>query len=238
MPSGDGFRRRPIVAADFHLQSFRSTKASGLIPLRLCSSASAVPRCDVLSLRERRRPCAAHSGRPRTSRDACPAVVPEHTRNEMSWSGYRASNPGPRPWRGRALPAELYPLGANAHRTQLCRRVRGNLLKSDPPEPTRRRCIPAGREGEPAADRLVENKKARILSESGPRRVIEWRVRALCASLARMHPILVTKRPDRSLALGGMPLIHRDDRGLAEGGAHERTLALHGQRTIGDVALA
>lgn len=95
-----------------------------------------------------------------------------------------------------------------------------------------------GREGESAANRLGENKKARILSESGPRRVIEWRVRALCASLARMHPILVTKRPDRSLALDGMPLIHRDDRGLAKGGAHERTLALHGQRAICDVALA
>jgi hypothetical protein len=54
------------------------------ISLRLCSSASAVPRCDVLSLRERRRPCAAHSGRPCTSRNACPTVVPEHTRNEMS----------------------------------------------------------------------------------------------------------------------------------------------------------
>jgi hypothetical protein len=32
-----------------------------------------------------------------------------------------------------------------------------------------------GREGESAANRLGENKKARILSESGPRRVIEWK---------------------------------------------------------------
>jgi hypothetical protein len=37
-------------------------------------------------------------------------------------------------------------LGANAHRTQLCRRVRGNLLKSGPPAPTRRRCVPEERE--------------------------------------------------------------------------------------------
>jgi hypothetical protein len=37
---------------------------------------------------------------------------------------------------------------------------------------------------------------------------------------ASMSSILVTKRPDRSRALDGMPFIRRDDRGLAEGGAH------------------
>jgi hypothetical protein len=101
------------------------------------------------------------------------------------------------------------------------------------------RCVLLGTRCEPAADRLGKNKKARILSESGPRRVIEWKGARLCASLARMHPILVTKRPDRSLALDRMPFIHRDDRrGLAKGGAHERKLALHGQRAICDVALA
>src|SRR5688500_17581083 len=65
---------------------------------------------EALSLHAGRRPGCAHSGRPCTSRDACSTVVLKHTRNEM-WSGYRASNPGPRPWRGRALPAELHPLG-------------------------------------------------------------------------------------------------------------------------------
>jgi hypothetical protein len=50
-----------------------------------------------------------------------------------------------------------------------------------------------------------------------------------------MHPILITKRPDRSLALGGMPLIHRV---CAKTGTHERTLARQGQRTVCDVAEA
>ena len=45
---------------------------------------------------------------------------------------------------------------------------------------------------------------------------------ALCASLARVHPILATdKRPHRP-----------------KGGKHERTAALHGQRALCDVALA
>ena len=125
---------------------------------------------EALSLHACRRPDSAHSGRPCASRDACSAVVPKHTRNEM-WSGYRASNPGPRPWRGRALPAELYPLCANAHRTQLCRRVRGNLLKSSP----MRQCasVRSGGTRWPVCRPAEKSKKARILSESGPRRVIE-----------------------------------------------------------------
>jgi hypothetical protein len=189
---------------------------------------------EALSLHACGRPRSAHSGRPCASRDACSAVVPKHTRNEM-WSGCRASNPGPRPWRGRALPAELHPLGANARRTQLCRRVRGNLLKSSP----MRQCASVRPSGtpRPVADRL-KNNEARILSESGPRRVIEWKGARLCASFARMHPILVTKRPYRSLALDRMPFIHREDRLGSAKGAHERTLTRQGQRAVCNVALA
>jgi hypothetical protein len=125
---------------------------------------------------------------------------------------------------------------ANAHRTQLCRRVRGNLLKSRPTRPCA--SVRSGGTRGPVADRL-KNKEARILSESGPRRVIEWKGARLSASLARMHPILVAQRPGRSLALDRMPFIHRDDRrDLAKGGAHERTLTLDGQRAVCDVALA
>lgn len=62
------------------------------------------------------------------------------------------------------------------------------------------------------------------------------------SSIARMHPILMTQRRDRSLAKVGMPFIHRAGLRVGtgrpcDGRMHERTLAQQGQRTVGDVAL-
>lgn len=67
-------------------------------------------------------------------------------------------------------------------------------------------------------------------------------MRRLRASLARMHPILVTERRDRSLAHDGMPFVHRaGSQRLAKSRPcksrpHERALTLQGQRAMGNVA--
>ena len=64
--------------------------------------------------------------------------------------------------------------------------------------------------------------------------MIEWRERALCASLARVHPILVAAR-----ARDRMPLIHRHAaKAQAKGRTHDSTLARNGQLARGDVDLA
>ena len=58
-----------------------------------------------------------------------------------------------------------------------------------------------------------------------------------------MHPILVTKRPDRPQARVGMPFVHRAGGHRTakarpiKSRTHERTLALRAQRAVGDVAL-
>jgi hypothetical protein len=87
---------------------------------------------------------------------------------------------------------------------------------------------------QPVADRL-KNNEARILLGFRASREIELEGQRLCASLARLHPIVLTKRPIGALEVERIRLTDRghDHR---TGRTHERTLARKGQRAIGDVA--
>jgi hypothetical protein len=78
----------------------------------------------------------------------------------------------------------------------------------------------------------TQNKKARILAEPGLDMCVRVEVRCLRASLARMQPILVTQRRDRSLALAEMQCARP-----TKARTHERTPTLQGQRAVGEVAL-
>ena len=50
------------------------------------------------------------TGTPRKARDFKSLVSTDST-TRANWSGKRGSNSRPRPWQGRALPTELFPLG-------------------------------------------------------------------------------------------------------------------------------
>ena len=68
--------------------------------------------------------------------------------------------------------------------------------------------------------------------------VIEWRVSALCASLARGHSILMIQRHERTLAADGVPFIHRiGGKRVPAQRPHDRALTREGQRARGEVAL-
>lgn len=84
------------------------------------------------------------------------------------WSGRRASNSWPRPWRGRALPAELHPQSCKAIRRPVPKVALRQFVKEHPPSPVVRSIDRGPRRG---VGRLKpETKKARFLSESGPLR--------------------------------------------------------------------
>jgi hypothetical protein len=103
-------------------------------------------------------------------------VVPKHTRHEIFfWSGYRDSNPRPRPWRGRALPAELYPLGCETNRAPIGTGVSRQLVKERSDVHRTSVCLGGAPRAGPTTNPENEktNKKARILAESGPRHEFE-----------------------------------------------------------------
>ena len=55
---------------------------------------------------------------------------PRSERTHPKWSGRRVSNSWPRPWRGRALPAELHPQRCKTNHRPVPRSTCGKLLKS------------------------------------------------------------------------------------------------------------
>lgn len=90
--SGDGFRCRPIFAADFRLRSVSSTKASGFLWGEGLSHHGCAPTrtlaaraCAVFSLHDTGVPV-AHIQPPSHLEGTCPAVMPKHTRDgSLAW---------------------------------------------------------------------------------------------------------------------------------------------------------
>lgn len=162
IPSGHGFRRRPIVAADFRLRSreLHAGSCSIRIPLRLCPHASASSGVGVSLHRGWLRPGSRGRGPPCTSRAA-------HTRLRtaecMGTAEVRRSTALVE--RGLAFRASCRTLSGQ-YRRMSC----GKLLKSCGSEESRpsRRCAKVG----PA------KQKARFLSEAGP---LGYRARRACA---------------------------------------------------------
>ena len=103
MVAGHGFRRRPIVAADFHPRSVNSTRVL-LIPLRLCPSASMangsvgdeVPRCTKAS--SFRGTALAHPGAAHTIRE----LRRRSARTHPKWDDEKKKQKGPAPFGCRA----------------------------------------------------------------------------------------------------------------------------------------
>lgn len=117
-------------------------------------------------------------------------------RTHPKWSGRRVSNSWPRPWRGRALPAELHPQkvqdGPSASTGVVLRQV---VKELSPVAHWRRGRDPSIAGLRQCAGRLKsESKKARILSESGPLRT---EIRG-CASMRCPLPDAPGPRPDQA----------------------------------------
>jgi hypothetical protein len=94
------------------------------------------------------------------------------TRAHPTWSGSRGLNSWPRPWQGRALPAELHPRGAEGKADQHRSGFGGELLKSGAASHEGRRCRPRACMGargcRAAGESIVKKQEARILAETGP----------------------------------------------------------------------
>lgn len=197
MPSGDGFRRRPIVAADFHprraslmevpgvgIACGTRTRVSGLKARR--PEPSRRTRHATSAVPERERPVgrgvSLHvAWRPGTKGRAHPGPpTPCHVATECTGTPeverMTGLEPMPWPWRGLALPAELHPRSCKVSHRPVPVSPCGNLLKS---VHRKRWCDRIGRWPVPLR-RPVEAtmKKARILIRPGPLRAERGRCAA------------------------------------------------------------